>query len=290
MEKALIELLKAENGSLGNAVCHHARGITDLRLENGFFFILVDRGNATLTDLYQSYDLTPDSLAILSPSLSARLHAGTQHFRATLLYIAPAYFDSLPDSHPLYSQLSSFLATFRLPLVQLEKEESSYLQQTMQLFAGRLSDFRFYGNGMTRQLCSFLLLQTADLLCRQSRTLSVCVSRSKEQFREFKKLAATYYRHHHNIVFYADQLHLSPTYLSRIVKQTTGRTVRFHLSELICADARRLLECTDMEVKEIADTLGFSDQSAFGKFFAKKTGLSPLKYRQEREDRTRRPQ
>ena len=45
-----------------------------------------------------------------------------------------------------------------------------------------------------------------------------------------------------------------------------------------------------MEVKEIADTLGFSDQSAFGKFFAKKTGLSPLKYRQEREDRTRRPQ
>lgn len=155
----------------------------------------------------------------------------------------------------------------------------------MQLFAGRLSDFRFYGNGMTRQLCSFLLLQTADLLCRQSRTLSVCVSRSKEQFREFKKLAATYYRHHHNIVFYADQLHLSPTYLSRIVKQTTGRTVRFHLSELICADARRLLECTDMEVKEIADTLGFSDQSAFGKFFAKKTGLSPQKYRQERERR-----
>lgn len=98
MEKALIELLKAENGSLGNAVCHHARSITDLRLENGFFFILVDRGNATLTDLYQSYDLTSDSLAILSPSLSARLHAGTQHFRATLLYIAPAYFDSLPTA------------------------------------------------------------------------------------------------------------------------------------------------------------------------------------------------
>ena len=61
--------------------------------------------------------------------------------------------------------------------------------------------------------------------------------------------------------------------------------MRFHLSELICADARRLLECTDMEVKEIADTLGFSDQSAFGKFFAKKTGLSPQKYRQERERR-----
>lgn len=281
MEESLIELLKAEHGDIGNIACRKAHGITDLRLEDGFFFILVDRGNATLTDPYRTYDLTPGTLVILSPSLSTRLHAGTQHFRATLLYIVPAYFDSLPDSHPLYSQLSPFLATFRLPLVQLEKEESSYLQQTMQLFAGRLTDFRFYGNGMTRQLCSFLLLQTADLLCRQSGTLSVCVSRSKEQFREFKKLAATYYRRHHNIVFYADQLHLSPTYLSRIVKQTTGRTVRFHLSELICADARRLLECTDMEVKEIADTLGFSDQSAFGKFFRARNGLSPTRYRSQ---------
>ena len=76
---------------------------------------------------------------------------------------------------------------------------------------------------------------------------------------------------------------MSTTYLSRVVKQTTGRTVRFHLSELICADARRLLECTDMDVKEIADFLGFPDQSVFGKFFARKPGLPPLRYRQNRE-------
>lgn len=34
------------------------------------------------------------------------------------------------------------------------------------------------------------------------------------------------------------------------------------------------------DVKEIADRYGFSDQSAFGKFFKKKTGLSPLAFRQ----------
>ena len=39
------------------------------------------------------------------------------------------------------------------------------------------------------------------------------------------------------------------------------------------------LHTTDMGIKEIADELDFSDQSVFGKFFVKATGVSPLKYR-----------
>lgn len=91
-----------------------------------------------------------------------------------------------------------------------------------------------------------------------------------------------HYREQYNIGFYADRLHISTTYLSRIVRNITGHTVCFHIFELLCADARKLLECTDKDVKEIADELGFSDQSVFGKFFVRKTGLSPLKYRMQR--------
>lgn len=87
------------------------------------------------------------------------------------------------------------------------------------------------------------------------------------------------YKQHHDIGFYADELNISTAYLSRIVKKTTGKTVRFHISELISADARRLLDCTDLDIKEIASQLGFSDQSVFGKFFVKKNGISPLKFR-----------
>ena len=87
------------------------------------------------------------------------------------------------------------------------------------------------------------------------------------------------YKNHHDLQFYAARLHISTTYLSRIVKRLTGNTVRFHISELICAEARRQLECTDREIKEIAAELGFSDQSVFGKFFVAKTGLSPLRFR-----------
>jgi len=52
---------------------------------------------------------------------------------------------------------------------------------------------------------------------------------------------------------------------------------------MLCSDARRMLECTDMDIKEIADALGFSDQSVFGKFFMRKTGVSPLKFRMKND-------
>ncbi|WP_258460362.1 helix-turn-helix domain-containing protein [Phocaeicola coprophilus] len=79
-------------------------------------------------------------------------------------------------------------------------------------------------------------------------------------------------------------MNISTTYLSRIVKNITGHTVRFHLSELLGADARRMLECTDLDVQEISNQLGFSDQSVFGKFFIRQTGLSPLKFRMRKEE------
>jgi AraC-like DNA-binding protein len=44
--------------------------------------------------------------------------------------------------------------------------------------------------------------------------------------------------------------------------------------------AARLLRDPEMTIQQIAEELSFADQSSFGKFFKKQTGLSPLKYRQ----------
>lgn len=140
-----------------------------------------------------------------------------------------------------------------------------------------------YYDSILNHLCSFCLLQIADILTQTRHEVPDYARRSTDIFRLFKKTLMENYRQHHDIGFYAESLHISTTYLSRIVKHITGHTVRFHISELLCADARKLLECTDLDIKEIAEKLGFSDQSVFGKFFVKKTGVSPMKFRTQRE-------
>lgn len=45
-------------------------------------------------------------------------------------------------------------------------------------------------------------------------------------------------------------------------------------------DAKRLLQATDLNVSEIADRLGFSNSSFFGRYFKKNAGMTPLAFRQ----------
>ena len=130
-------------------------------------------------------------------------------------------------------------------------------------------------------MCSLSLLQVTAPLPRTGGPGPAYVGRADEIFRLFKQAAVEHYRTHHDAAFYADRLNISTTYLSRIVKRVTGHTVYTHLAELLCADARRYLECTDLDIREIADRLGFSDQSAFGKFFRARNGLSPTRYRSQ---------
>lgn len=249
----------------------------------GFFFVFVESGTALLTDMRQDYTIKGEDLIVLSPSLAATLHHASPDFTFTCICLVPEYFDSLPGSQLLYSQLAEFIQVDHLPIVSLKPEKSRYLRQTFDLFSSDLRGFKIYTHGIISHLCCLLLLQTADTFCQSNRHMPVYVKRSGEIFRKFRKLLTAHYRQHHDIGFYADELHISTTYLSRIVKQTTGNTVRFLISELLCADARRMLVCTGLDIKEIASQLGFSDQSVFGKFFVKKTGLSPLKFRLRKE-------
>jgi AraC-like DNA-binding protein len=45
-------------------------------------------------------------------------------------------------------------------------------------------------------------------------------------------------------------------------------------------EASRLLRDPELTLQQIAEELSFSDQSSFGKFFKKHSGMTPMKYRQ----------
>lgn len=255
------------------------RNYKQISLDKGFFFILVTNGTARLSDMYQEYDLCQDNLIIQTPSITSKLTGISPDFDALCLYVRPEYFDSLPAGQLVYNQVSLFTGNYRIPVFPLGATESHVLQKTLNLFSGQIQAISLYREGIIRHLCSLLLLQLADVLHKKNQHANVYLKRSNEIFRNFKRLLVHHYREHHDISFYASHLSISTTYLSRIVKNKTGHTVRFHISELLCADARKLLESTDLDVKAIADMLGFSDQSVFGKFFLRQTGLPPVRFR-----------
>lgn len=85
----------------------------------------------------------------------------------------------------------------------------------------------------------------------------------------------------HEVSDYSTELCVTPVYLSRTVKSLTGKTAMDWINNARVAEAKILLRRTDISVQDIADKLNFSDQSAFGKFFKKHTGNSPVEYKKQ---------
>lgn len=81
----------------------------------------------------------------------------------------------------------------------------------------------------------------------------------------------------------ADELGITPNYLSRIFHRVTGSTATEYLTELRVNEAKALLARSPLKVFEIAEQVGYMNAHYFSVVFKKHTGLTPLAYRERQE-------
>lgn len=77
----------------------------------------------------------------------------------------------------------------------------------------------------------------------------------------------------------AEQLNLSPRYLSDLLKQESGKTALEHIHLFLISEAKNLLVIDNKNVSEIAYSLGFDNISYFSRLFKKEVGLSPMQFK-----------
>ncbi|MGG1516039.1 AraC family transcriptional regulator [Paenibacillus oryzisoli] len=76
----------------------------------------------------------------------------------------------------------------------------------------------------------------------------------------------------------AKRHHMAVSTLRRLVSQHTGYPLHDYIHRLKMEETKRLLS-TELPIKEIADVLGYPDESYFSRLFKKYTGLAPKHYR-----------
>jgi AraC-like DNA-binding protein len=81
------------------------------------------------------------------------------------------------------------------------------------------------------------------------------------------------------VKYVAENLHLSPKYLSTLLRVVTGQNTQQHIHAKLIAKAKEKLSTTNLTVSEIAYELGFEHLQSFSKLFKTKTNLSPLEFR-----------
>ncbi|MEM1321187.1 MAG: helix-turn-helix transcriptional regulator [Bacteroidota bacterium] len=82
-----------------------------------------------------------------------------------------------------------------------------------------------------------------------------------------------------SIKYFSDKIHLSPHYLSDLLKKETGRSAKDHINDFVIEKAKTLLLSTEHSISEIAYDLGFNYPHYFTRLFKSRTGCSPMEYR-----------
>ena len=104
-------------------------------------------------------------------------------------------------------------------------------------------------------------------------------SKSRALVDSFLQLLSEHYTMHRNVGFYADKLCLTPKYLSRVIRDTTGKSAPEWIDSYVILEAKNLLKHSGLAIKEIVFRLNFPNQSVFYKFFKARTGMTPTEYR-----------
>ena len=115
--------------------------------------------------------------------------------------------------------------------------------------------------------------------------LRVSASRSTNRrealFKHFLQLVHEYYVTEREVSFYADKLCITSRYLSAEVHGVSGHTPKEFIDNFVILEIKALLQSTELSMQEIANQLHFPDQSFFGRYFKKHTGMMPSRYRSE---------
>jgi AraC family transcriptional activator of pobA len=81
------------------------------------------------------------------------------------------------------------------------------------------------------------------------------------------------------VQYLSDMLHISPSYLSDMLRSLTGQNAQQHIHQKLIEKAKERLSTTSLSVSEIAYELGFEHPQSFSTLFKTKTNLSPMQFR-----------
>jgi AraC-like DNA-binding protein len=136
-----------------------------------------------------------------------------------------------------------------------------------------------FGEDIVQYTFRIFLSELAAIGMKYTIVPKVMPTRKQDLVIRFGNLVNMYFKEHRTVKYYAEQLAITPKYLTEVVHEYTGKPAGELIDEKVIQEAKILLNDPRLSIAQIAEALHFSDQSFLGKFFKRHLGVSPSQYR-----------
>ena len=175
---------------------------------------------------------------------------------------------------------SLLLFSMNNPVVSLTPREIQVYSNYYQTIREKMSDREHhYRTDLVKALLLAMFYDMSNVIWRVEQQGAKSQTRADVIFANFIRLLEQHFRQERRVSWYAEQLCITPKYLSEIVKQVSKRTPNEWIDNYVILEIRVLLKNSTKSIKEIAEELQFPNQSFLGKYFKEHIGVSPSLYR-----------
>ena len=240
----------------------------------------VTEGEIEIQIDYISYKAKKNSLTLIMPTHITQFIDGSGKLKGWILTISKTYAESQPFGGHKPTVLS-YMQLKKNPLTFFDHDEYYSLSKNLDYIRARMRQQThvFYQETVKLALLMFFTDLGNLYFSKKKYHLTAALSRKEELFAVFQTLLREHCKKQHDVKFYAGKLCITTQYLSSILKEQSGRSASQWIQEALIIEAKGLLKTPRVNVQQVADKLFFPDQSTFGKFFKKHTGISPMTFR-----------
>lgn len=239
-------------------------------------FMYCLNGSLTLTLNLEQIELSADSELIMLPESLVSLVGQSDDARVITVMIERSAFNDI--IRPFEASFVKHLLTH--PVVHHTKSISVMAQRLYEImyYTGSESDNRFCGSIISNYLRSILLNIYGHVMPVLDEATSG-LSRTEALFHRFKALILSGDYIRRDVEYYAQKLCISKSYLATVTKLTAKQTPKGIIDGHVVQAIKFRLVWSDDSLQQIADRMGFPDQSYLGRYFKHLTGTSPGKFR-----------
>ena len=180
------------------------------------------------------------------------------------------------------SLLQSIMHIMANPVIKMEQNEVDLMMKYYELLVFKMEHQEMnYGRETVRDI---IRCYAYDLLSFINKHLDngsdgEMLRQSDRIYRRFMLLLSENSNANRSVQSYADELCVSPKYLTSVCRKHSDCTASELISTAVISRIKQLLLYSDMSIKEIAGQMGFDNLSFFGKYVKKHLGASPNHYR-----------
>ena len=238
-------------------------------------------GETSVSFNLHEFRLKKDSMFIFTPKNILQVNS-QQYFKADVIAISPDFMRRI--NIDIKNMMPLFLKFVENPALTLTPEESRSMRgmiaQIERETRGPETHFSF---DIVSGLIAATIYKVGDImyhyLAEHPEEQNNSHNRAEEYFKQFTHLLGEHFREERSVGFYARQLCITPKHLTTLIKRISGQSVSEWIDNYVILEAKTLLKYSTMSIQEIAYYLNFPNQSFFGSYFKRNTGMSPSQYK-----------